>query len=89
MQINHISKIVMQERVYSLLEILISAIISDYKSVNRMSASFVLMLLQVITVYMGIVVNLADAWEPYKAAKIALNNTLDLNNVKELVSIMI
>nr|XP_054772878.1 LOW QUALITY PROTEIN: WASH complex subunit 5-like [Lytechinus pictus] len=38
----------------------------------------------VITVYMGIVVNLADAWEPYKAAKTALNNTLDLNNVKEL-----
>lgn len=34
---------------------------------------------------MGIVVNLADAWEPYKAAKTALNNTLDLNNVKELV----
>ncbi|XP_071483871.1 WASH complex subunit 5-like [Diadema antillarum] len=38
----------------------------------------------VITVYMGIVVNLADAWDPYKAAKTALNNTLDLNNIKEL-----
>ncbi|EDM16201.1 rCG59552 [Rattus norvegicus] len=35
---------------------------------------------------MGITVNLADAWEPYKAAKTALNNTLDLPNVKEQAS---
>lgn len=35
---------------------------------------------------MGITVNLADAWEPYKAAKTALNNTLDLANVREQVS---
>lgn len=34
---------------------------------------------------MGITVNLADAWEPYKAAKTALNNTLDLSNVREQV----
>lgn len=40
----------------------------------------------VISVYMGITVNLADAWEPYKAAKTALNNTLDLSNVKEQAS---
>ena len=39
-----------------------------------------------ISVYMGIVVNLADMWEPYKAAKTALNNTLDLINVKSLVN---
>ncbi|XP_012862013.1 WASH complex subunit 5 [Echinops telfairi] len=40
----------------------------------------------VITIYMGITVNLADAWEPYKAAKTALNNTLDLSNVREQVA---
>lgn len=34
---------------------------------------------------MGITVNLAEAWEPYKAAKTALNYTLDLSNVKEQV----
>uniref|UniRef100_A0A8C5V8R5 WASH complex subunit 5 n=1 Tax=Microcebus murinus TaxID=30608 RepID=A0A8C5V8R5_MICMU len=40
----------------------------------------------VISIYMGIIVNLADAWEPYKAAKTALNNTLDLSNVREQAS---
>lgn len=34
---------------------------------------------------MGITVNLAEAWEPYKAAKTALNYTLDISNVKEQV----
>uniref|UniRef100_A0A3Q3K6J9 WASH complex subunit 5 n=1 Tax=Monopterus albus TaxID=43700 RepID=A0A3Q3K6J9_MONAL len=37
----------------------------------------------VISIYMGITVNLVEAWEPYKAAKTALNYTLDLANVKE------
>ncbi|CAF1096037.1 unnamed protein product [Adineta ricciae] len=36
----------------------------------------------VINLYMGLTVNLIDAWEPYKAAKAALNNTLDLQAVK-------
>ncbi|XP_065061996.1 WASH complex subunit 5-like [Rhopilema esculentum] len=36
----------------------------------------------VISVYMGIIVNLIDAWEPYKAAKNALNNSLDAQSVK-------
>uniref|UniRef100_A0A8D0HRZ0 WASH complex subunit 5 n=1 Tax=Sphenodon punctatus TaxID=8508 RepID=A0A8D0HRZ0_SPHPU len=40
----------------------------------------------VISIYMGIAVNLADAWEPYKAAKTALNYTLELSNVKEQAS---
>ena len=32
---------------------------------------------------MGITVNLADAWQQFKAALTALNNTLDPSNVKE------
>nr|XP_045581537.1 WASH complex subunit 5-like [Procambarus clarkii]XP_045581547.1 WASH complex subunit 5-like [Procambarus clarkii]XP_045581556.1 WASH complex subunit 5-like [Procambarus clarkii] len=37
----------------------------------------------VISYYMGMTVNLIDAWEPYKAAKQALNNTLELSNIRE------
>ncbi|XP_048385617.1 WASH complex subunit 5 [Stegostoma tigrinum] len=37
----------------------------------------------VISIYMGITVNLIEAWEPYKAAKTALNYTLEQLNVKE------
>ncbi|KAK9513426.1 hypothetical protein VZT92_026962 [Zoarces viviparus] len=40
----------------------------------------------VISIYMGITVNLVEAWEPYKAAKIALNYTLDSANIKEQAS---
>lgn len=32
---------------------------------------------------MGDVVNLVDAWEPYKAARQALSNTLETSNVHE------
>ncbi|XP_062506598.1 WASH complex subunit 5-like [Corticium candelabrum] len=35
----------------------------------------------VVSIYMGITVNLVDAWEPYRAAKMALNNTLAEGNV--------
>ncbi|KAF7991199.1 hypothetical protein HCN44_002761 [Aphidius gifuensis] len=38
----------------------------------------------VISIYMGIVINLYDWWLPYKSAKIALNNTLDITNIKLL-----
>lgn len=31
--------------------------------------------------YMGITVNLWEAWEPYRAARTALGNTLQLENV--------
>lgn len=31
--------------------------------------------------YMGITVNLWEAWEPYRAARTALNNTLQSENV--------
>ncbi|KAJ1194016.1 hypothetical protein NDU88_003311 [Pleurodeles waltl] len=40
----------------------------------------------IISIYMGITVNLAEAWEPYKAAKVALNYTLDIANIKEQAS---
>jgi WASH complex subunit strumpellin len=33
---------------------------------------------------MGTTVNLWDWWEPYKAAKMALSNTLQTNNVKQV-----
>ena len=33
---------------------------------------------------MGITVNLIDSWEPYKAARTALSNTLEAANVKEI-----
>ena len=36
----------------------------------------------VISVYMGTIVNLVEHWDPYKAAKAALNNTLDIKNVR-------
>ncbi len=38
---------------------------------------------QVISMYMGITVNLLEAWEPYKASKIALANTLQPVNITE------
>ncbi|XP_054285996.1 WASH complex subunit 5-like isoform X1 [Macrosteles quadrilineatus] len=37
----------------------------------------------VVSVYMGMTVNLVDSWEPYKAAKTALANTLEPANIKE------
>jgi len=36
----------------------------------------------VISIYMGIVISLCDWWSPYKAARTALNNTLENSNVK-------
>ena len=38
----------------------------------------------VISVYMGIVIDLLDWWGPYKAAKTALNNTLENANIKRI-----
>ncbi len=38
----------------------------------------------VISVYMGITVNLVEWWEPYKAARTALQNTTQLNSVKQI-----
>lgn len=37
----------------------------------------------VISLYMGFTVNIVDSWEAFKAAKSALNNTLEVSNVKE------
>ena len=38
----------------------------------------------VISIYMGILINLQDWWIPYKAARTALNNTLETSNVKKI-----
>ncbi|XP_065176777.1 WASH complex subunit 5-like [Sycon ciliatum] len=40
----------------------------------------------VISVYMGITVNLIDAWAPYRAASTGLNNTLEQGNIVEQAS---
>ena len=39
----------------------------------------------IISVYMGSIYNLVDWWDPYKASKAALNNTIQTNNVKQVV----
>lgn len=41
----------------------------------------------VISIYMGIVLNLCDWWLPYKAARTALNNTLETANVKKIAQV--
>ena len=38
---------------------------------------------QVTSIYMGLIVNLIEVWEPYRAARLALSNTLLTNNVRE------
>jgi len=37
----------------------------------------------VTSVYMGLITNLVELWEPYKAAKMALSNTIQSTNIKE------
>lgn len=37
----------------------------------------------VLSLYMGSTVNLCEAWEPYRAAQAALNNTLQLGNIAQ------
>lgn len=38
----------------------------------------------VISIYMGFTVNIIESWESFKASKAALNNTLNISNVKRL-----
>lgn len=38
----------------------------------------------IVSIYMGITVNLVDAWDSYKAAKDALTNVIDAKNIKEI-----
>ncbi|XP_055613775.1 WASH complex subunit 5 [Uranotaenia lowii] len=40
----------------------------------------------IVSFYMGITVNLLNAWDPFKAAKTALLNTFDSGNLKEICS---
>ena len=42
--------------------------------------------MQVISVYMGTSVNLVEWWDTYKAAKAALGNTLQNNNIKAVAA---
>ncbi|XP_015590891.1 WASH complex subunit 5 [Cephus cinctus] len=37
----------------------------------------------VSSIYMGVVINLFDWWQPYKAARTALNSTLENSNIKK------
>ena len=41
----------------------------------------------VVSMYMGFTVNLIESWENFKAARVALNNTLDGGNVKSVSNI--
>lgn len=43
-------------------------------------------LAKVVSVYMGFTFNLMDWWDPYKAAKSALNNTSQTSNIKQVVA---
>ena len=38
----------------------------------------------VISIYLGMIIDLLDWWSPYKAARVALNNTLENGNVKNV-----
>lgn len=40
----------------------------------------------ILSIYMGFTHNLIDWWDSFKAAKFALNNTLDSNNIKSYVN---
>lgn len=40
----------------------------------------------VIPFYLGYIVDLTEWWKPYKAAKAALNNILDLEGIQELTT---
>ncbi|XP_038118997.1 WASH complex subunit 5 [Culex quinquefasciatus] len=40
----------------------------------------------IVSLYMGITVNLLNAWDPFKAAKSAMLNTFDSGNLKEICS---
>lgn len=40
----------------------------------------------IVSIYMGVTVNLIDAWEPYKAAKNALITVIETKNIKEIAT---
>ncbi|XP_014242799.1 WASH complex subunit 5 [Cimex lectularius] len=40
----------------------------------------------IVNIYMGITINLIDIWEPFKAARTALANTLETVNIQECAS---
>ena len=43
----------------------------------------------VIPFYLGYIVDLTEWWKPYKSAKAALNNILDLESIQELVTFFV
>lgn len=38
----------------------------------------------IVSIYMGITINLIDAWEPYKAARNALLNVIETSNIQDI-----
>lgn len=99
--VKHHNNSIFHWRSYVCLQCAVSAMIIIYKQIHEFlifdsqflfsaillqwTELFVCVCLQVISIYMGITVNLVEAWEPYKASKTALNYTLDSANIKEQV----
>ena len=84
--LTHLSPALLQSRVLHLL----SAGLPGLSRTGHCGLLFeyrrvVCVVCQVISIYMGITVNLVEAWTPYKAAITAINNTLDATNIKRLV----
>lgn len=41
---------------------------------------------KVVNVYMGVTINIIDSWEAFKAAKTAVNNTIQTTEINHLAS---
>lgn len=48
---------------------------------------FIILFFQIVNIYMGITINLIEVWEPFKAARMALANTIETTNIQEYATI--